>query len=127
MTNQGGIAPIAVPWQYGFRGMKKKSDSNQVARRERDTATEPDFQTNAFQKRSPISTHHNFDLPTDVRSLDENRIPEHLENQRLWLNDFHRGHSEMLQDHLMRQPRASLKEALEQYERIKRGSQRHRS
>lgn len=91
-----------------FWGMKKNRDSNQVARRERDTATEPDFLT-------------------DVRSLDETRIPEHLQNQRLWLNDFHRVHSEMLQDHMMRQPRASLKQALEQYDRIKRGSQRHRS
>ena len=41
-----------------------------------------------------------------------------------YLNDFHREHSERLKEHLARQPKASLKEALAQYERIKRGSTR---
>jgi len=43
-----------------------------------------------------------------------------------YLNDFHREHCQLLKQHLSRQPKATLKDALEQYERIKRLSSRRR-
>ena len=35
------------------------------------------------------------------------------------LNDFHRKRSERLKEHLARQPKASLEDALKQHDRIK--------
>lgn len=43
-----------------------------------------------------------------------------------YLNDFHRSHSERLKEHLARQPKATLEEALAQYDRIKRGGSRRK-
>jgi hypothetical protein len=43
-----------------------------------------------------------------------------------YLNDFHREHSRRLKTNLAKQPKATLEEALEQYERIKRGSKRRK-
>jgi hypothetical protein len=43
-----------------------------------------------------------------------------------YINDFHRERSERLKTDLARQPKVTLKEALEQYDRIKRGSRRRR-
>ncbi len=40
----------------------------------------------------------------------------------IYLNDFHREHSERLKKHLAKQPKASLEDAMRQYDRIKRGS-----
>jgi hypothetical protein len=41
-----------------------------------------------------------------------------------YLNAFHRERSERLKEHLARQPKATLKDAMEQYDRIKRRSSR---
>ena len=41
-----------------------------------------------------------------------------------YLNAFHRERSERLKEHLARQPKATLEQAMEQYDRIKRGSKR---
>jgi hypothetical protein len=41
-----------------------------------------------------------------------------------YLNDFHRERSERLKANLAKQPKATLKQALAQYERIKQGSKR---
>jgi len=41
-----------------------------------------------------------------------------------YLNDFHRQRSERLEEKLSKQPKVSLEDALEQYDRIKRGSKR---
>jgi hypothetical protein len=41
-----------------------------------------------------------------------------------YINHFHREQSEQLKAHLTRQPRATLEEAMAQYDRIKRGSRR---
>jgi hypothetical protein len=57
---------------------------------------------------------------------DTDRLWENIRKGGLWLNEFHRQHSEKLREHLMKQPKTSLAEALEQYERIKRGSRRHK-
>jgi hypothetical protein len=43
-----------------------------------------------------------------------------------YLNKFHREHTERLKKHLLRQPKASLEDAMEQYEKIKGGSSRDR-
>lgn len=45
--------------------------------------------------------------------------------KNLYLNDFHREHTERLKKQLSMQPKASLADAMAQYERIKRGSRRH--
>jgi len=44
-----------------------------------------------------------------------------------YLNDFHRERAERLKRQLEKQPKASLAEAMEQYDRIKRGSSRNRN
>ena len=44
-----------------------------------------------------------------------------------YLNDFHRKHCEQLKEHLSQQPKASLEDAMKQYDRIKRGSSRRKS
>jgi hypothetical protein len=44
-----------------------------------------------------------------------------------YLNDFHREHSERAEQTLAKQPKATLEQALEQYERIKRGRSRRRN
>jgi hypothetical protein len=38
----------------------------------------------------------------------------------IYLNDFHREHSERLKKQLAQQPKASLEDAMRQYDRIKR-------
>jgi hypothetical protein len=43
-----------------------------------------------------------------------------------YLNDLHRQHSERLKEQLSKQPKVSLKDAMKQYERIKRGSSRQK-
>jgi hypothetical protein len=43
-----------------------------------------------------------------------------------YLNKFQREHRERLKVHLSRQPKASLQDALAQYDKIERGSSRHR-
>ncbi len=42
-----------------------------------------------------------------------------------YINDFHRQHSKKLKDQLAKQPKATLEEALAQYEKIKKGSSRN--
>ncbi len=49
-----------------------------------------------------------------------------MPNENAYLNDFHRKHSEQLKEHLSRQPKASLDEAIKQYDGIKRGSKRRK-
>ena len=44
-----------------------------------------------------------------------------------YLNEFHRERTERLRQQLAKQPKASLAEAMEQYDRIKRGSSRGRN
>ena len=44
----------------------------------------------------------------------------------IYLNDFHRKRSERVKKQLSVQPKASLADAMEQDERIKRGSSRNR-
>jgi hypothetical protein len=43
-----------------------------------------------------------------------------------YLNDFHREYSERLKAHVAKQPKATLEEALAQYQRIKRQSARRK-
>jgi hypothetical protein len=38
-----------------------------------------------------------------------------------YLNEYHRQHSERLKEHLAKQPKASLEDAMRQYDRIKHG------
>lgn len=56
----------------------------------------------------------------------EDRIWENIQKGGLWLNEFHRQYSERLRENLKKQPKVSLAKALEQYEQIKRGSQRRK-
>jgi hypothetical protein len=44
----------------------------------------------------------------------------------IYLNDFHHERSERVKKQLSVQPKASLADAMEQYERLKRGSSRNR-
>lgn len=44
--------------------------------------------------------------------------------KHIYLNKFHREHTERLKKHLLRQPKTSLKKAMERYETIKRSSSR---
>jgi hypothetical protein len=44
-----------------------------------------------------------------------------------YLNDFHRERADRLRQQLAKQPKATLEQALEQYERIKRGGSRRRN
>jgi len=44
-----------------------------------------------------------------------------------YLNDYHRQRSKRLKERLSAQPKASLEDAMKQYERIKRGSTRRKS
>jgi hypothetical protein len=41
-----------------------------------------------------------------------------------YLNDFHRERSERLKEQLAKQPKATLEQVMEQYDRIKKGSSR---
>ena len=45
----------------------------------------------------------------------------------IYLNDFHRKHCEQLKEHLSQQPKASLEDAIKQYDQIQRGSSRRKS
>jgi len=45
-------------------------------------------------------------------------------SEMIYLNDYHRQRSRRLREHLSRQPKATLEDALKQYDRIKRGSTR---
>ncbi|HZR20635.1 MAG TPA: hypothetical protein VFE51_25360 [Verrucomicrobiae bacterium] len=45
----------------------------------------------------------------------------------IYLNDFHREHSERLKKNLAQQPKASLEDAMGQYDRIKRGTSLQKS
>jgi hypothetical protein len=44
-----------------------------------------------------------------------------------YLNDYHRQRSKQLQEQVSRQPKASLEDAMKQYDQIKRGSLRRKS
>ena len=44
--------------------------------------------------------------------------------KNIYLNDFHRQRSKRLMEQLSLQPKASLEDAMKQYDRIKRGSSR---
>jgi hypothetical protein len=43
-----------------------------------------------------------------------------------YLNDYHRERSERLKERLSKQPKVSLEDAMNQYDRIKRGSSRRK-
>ncbi len=47
--------------------------------------------------------------------------------KNIYLNDFHRQHSERLKEQQSKQPKASLEDAMKQYDRIKRGSSRRKA
>jgi hypothetical protein len=44
-----------------------------------------------------------------------------------YLNDYHRQRSRRLKEQVSQQPKASLEDAMKQYDRIKRGSLRRKS
>jgi hypothetical protein len=55
---------------------------------------------------------------------DGRELREAPESAHPYLNAFHRQHSERLLEQLSKQPKASLEDAMQQYDRIKQGSVR---
>lgn len=45
----------------------------------------------------------------------------------IYLNDYHRERSKQLKERLSKQPKASLADAMKQYEQIRQGSSRQKS